>query len=161
MYQTLSNPINGIFTYHINWCRISAIDSNIIQHSDPRTFEVPCFHQKMNGTESQRTPDQVSCDRAIRCSGFFGVRSGTVLLEISWNVSSGIMSSKWGGRNNESKCVYKCETSGPMQGHPRKSPWYFIQLFLAFLYQAAAKYRNYGNQLFEQFPPTSCGFSDF
>ena len=27
------------------------------------------------GTLSQRTPDQVSCDRAIRYSGFFGVRS--------------------------------------------------------------------------------------
>ena len=24
------------------------------------------IHQKLNGTESQRTPDQVSCDRAIR-----------------------------------------------------------------------------------------------
>ena len=33
------------------------------------------IHQKLNGTESQRTPDQVSCDRAIRYSGFFGVRS--------------------------------------------------------------------------------------
>ena len=29
-------------------------------------------------------PRDVSCDRAIRYSGFFGVRSGTVLLEISW-----------------------------------------------------------------------------
>ena len=28
------------------------------------------LHQKLNGTESQRTPDQVSCDRAIRYSGF-------------------------------------------------------------------------------------------
>ena len=33
------------------------------------------IHQKLNGTESQRTPDQVSCDRAIRYSGFLGVRS--------------------------------------------------------------------------------------
>ena len=32
------------------------------------------FHQKLNGTESQRIPDQVSCDRAIRYSGL-GVRS--------------------------------------------------------------------------------------
>ena len=30
------------------------------------------FHQKLNGTESQRTPDQVSCDRAIRYSGETG-----------------------------------------------------------------------------------------
>ena len=43
------------------------------------------FHQKLNGTESQRTADQVSCDRAIRYSGFFGVREKWVLLEISWN----------------------------------------------------------------------------
>ena len=27
------------------------------------------IHQKLNGTESQRTPDQVSCDRAIRYPG--------------------------------------------------------------------------------------------
>ena len=33
------------------------------------------LHPKLNGTESQRTPDQVSCDRAIRYSGFFGVCS--------------------------------------------------------------------------------------
>ena len=29
------------------------------------------FHQKWNGTEYQRTPNSVSCDRAIRYSGFF------------------------------------------------------------------------------------------
>ena len=28
--------------------------------------EVHWFHQKLNGTESQRTPDQVSCDRSLR-----------------------------------------------------------------------------------------------
>ena len=33
-------------------------------------------------------PRSVSCDRAIRYSGFFGVRSGTVLLGISWNWST-------------------------------------------------------------------------
>ena len=33
------------------------------------------IHQRLNGTESQRIPDQVSCGRAIRYSGFFGVRS--------------------------------------------------------------------------------------
>ena len=42
------------------------------------------FNQKLNGTKSQRTPDQVSCDRAMRYSGFFGVRGPWVLLEISW-----------------------------------------------------------------------------
>ena len=30
------------------------------------------IHPKLNGTESQRTPDQVSCDPAIRHSGFRG-----------------------------------------------------------------------------------------
>ena len=34
----------------------------------------------------QRTPDQVSCDRAIRYSGFFGVRSVGPVGQISWNV---------------------------------------------------------------------------
>ena len=37
-------------------------------------FPMIHFHEKLNGTESQRTPDQVSCDRAIRSSGL-GVRS--------------------------------------------------------------------------------------
>ena len=42
------------------------------------------FHQKLNGTESQRTPWKVSCDRAIRSSGFSGSVQW-ILLEISWN----------------------------------------------------------------------------
>ena len=37
------------------------------------------LHQKLNGTESQRTPDPVICDRAIGYSGFFGVRETWVL----------------------------------------------------------------------------------
>ncbi len=49
------------------------------------------IHQKLNGTESQRTPDQVSCDRAIRHSGL-GVRETWVLLEISWIISKTSMS---------------------------------------------------------------------
>ena len=40
------------------------------------------FHQKLNGTESQRTPK--SGDKAIRYSGSFWVRETWVLLEISW-----------------------------------------------------------------------------
>ena len=40
---------------------------------------------KLNGTESQRTPWPVSCDRAIGYSGFFGVSETWVRpLEISW-----------------------------------------------------------------------------
>ena len=36
---------------------------------------LPKIHQKLNGTESQRTPDQVSCVSCYdRYSGFFGVR---------------------------------------------------------------------------------------
>ena len=40
------------------------------------------LHQKLNGTLP--TDPYVSCDRAIRYSGFFGVRIQWVLLEISW-----------------------------------------------------------------------------
>ena len=56
------------------------------------------FHQKLNRTESQRTPDQVSCDRSIRSirySGFFGVREsrgscGSDFLEgCNWGLSTG------------------------------------------------------------------------
>ena len=51
-------------------------------HQNPKS-RPPKVHQKLNGTESQRIPDQVSCDRAIRYSGL-GVRETWVLLEISW-----------------------------------------------------------------------------
>ena len=50
----------------------------------------PKFHQKLNGTWP--TDPEESCDRAIRYSGFFGVRSGTVLLEISWKNNMGRIS---------------------------------------------------------------------
>ena len=33
--------------------------------------ELVNIHQKLNGTESQRTPDHVSCDRVTRYSGFW------------------------------------------------------------------------------------------
>ena len=50
---------------------------------------VDCFHQKLNGTESQRTPKLRSSATSYYCrySGFFGVRGPWVLLEISWIAS--------------------------------------------------------------------------
>ena len=41
-------------------------------------------HQELNGTESQRTQFSKLRDRAIRYSGFFGVREKWVLFGISW-----------------------------------------------------------------------------
>ena len=54
-------------------------------------------HQKLNGTESQRTADQVSCDRKshLDTQGFFGVRETWLLLEISWNKSLEVFISWW------------------------------------------------------------------
>ena len=34
-----------------------------------------CFHQKLNKGPNPNGPRSVSCDRVIRYSGFFGVRS--------------------------------------------------------------------------------------
>ena len=46
-----------------------------------------CIQEKLNGTESQRTPDQVNCDRAIRFTQVFsGSVLSWVLLEIFLNV---------------------------------------------------------------------------
>ncbi len=43
------------------------------------------FHQTLNGTESQRTPDQVSCELELwSILRGPGVREKWVLLEISW-----------------------------------------------------------------------------
>ena len=60
-------------------------EKNIIFFTPPigssRSADVS-IHQKLSGTESQRTPKEVA--RAIGYAGFFGVRSGTVLLDISW-----------------------------------------------------------------------------
>ena len=61
--------------------------SSIPMHLKKIPLQVPTIDPSkiVAGTESQRTPDQVSCDRAIRYSGFFGVRETWVRLEISWN----------------------------------------------------------------------------
>ena len=57
---------------------------------------VDCFHQKLNGTESQRTPKLRSSATSYYCrySGFFGVRGPWVLLEISW-IASPFSSTAW------------------------------------------------------------------
>ena len=88
----VSKPSNmGEQMIHYGNNRSSTSDPNPISTSnlphDDTVFPPAAlsFHQKLNGTESQRTADQVSCDRAIRYSGFFGVREKWVLLEISWN----------------------------------------------------------------------------
>ena len=63
-------------------------------------------HQKLNGTESQRTPKKVSCDRANRYSGFFGVRSvgpvgdfldwgGEGWKEVCWELKEEIPNARW------------------------------------------------------------------
>ena len=52
-------------------------------HSWKRIYNA-LFHQNLNGTESQRTPFSKLRARAIRYSGFFGVRGPWVLLGISW-----------------------------------------------------------------------------
>ena len=44
-------------------------------------YQNPVSIKKLNGTESQRTPDQVSCDRAIGYTGFF---SGFVKRGSCW-----------------------------------------------------------------------------
>ena len=42
------------------------------------------IHQKLNGTESQRTPDQVSCETELLDTHVFLGSVQWVLLEISW-----------------------------------------------------------------------------
>ncbi len=47
---------------------------------------VDVVHRKLTGTESQRTPDQVSCETELLATqDFVGVRETWVLLEISGN----------------------------------------------------------------------------
>ena len=46
------------------------------------------FHPKLNGTESQRTPLEVSCDEALLDTQVFSGSVQWVLLEISWNIAN-------------------------------------------------------------------------
>ena len=67
----------AIYVLGVAPCQVTVTTRNVI-----------CLvvQQKLNGTESQRTPDQVSCDSSLLdTSGFFGVRETWVRpLEISW-----------------------------------------------------------------------------
>ena len=58
--------MGNIFYFHPTWGRFPFWLINMFQMGWNQ-------QQKLNGTESQRTPDQVSCDRAIRYSGFRSV----------------------------------------------------------------------------------------
>ena len=65
---TITNKMKRVLFLQQSWF------SGKWDHSKMSFLQISIL-QKLNGTESQRTPDQVSCDRAIRSSGFFGVRS--------------------------------------------------------------------------------------
>ena len=66
-----TNPMSEPFSQRLVVGRIGVKRGTVRKKQTSRLYGI---HQKLNGTLSQRTPDQVSCDRAIRYSGL-GVHS--------------------------------------------------------------------------------------
>ena len=63
-------------------------------------MDMESTHQKLNGTESQRTPDQVSCDSSLLDNYWgLGVRETWILLEISWKVLNQVIHQSMNSRN--------------------------------------------------------------